>query len=177
LDILEYHLSGEALTVYHAVHCQSKLGRMAEDDDMTHAILSLGWFDTSFESLIKGTDEPARIAQTQRVTPDINGVVFYYMQVPHGEGEEQFVAVRVQFRGRDIRCHSPVRIDKIRHAGGIKAFGPNVQKIYDDNCASELLWDLAIRNPLQFSELHAIAKEIGLASKKPWDKGRDRLIP
>ena len=73
---------------------------------MTHAILSLGWFDTSFESLIKGTDvfllkkgEPAQIVQTQKVTPDIDGVVFYYMQVPHEEGEEQFVAVRVQFRG------------------------------------------------------------------------------
>ena len=150
---------------------------------MRHAILSLGWFDSSFESLIEGTDifllkegQPARITKTQKVTPDIDGVVFYYMQTPKKGGKEQFVAVRARYKSHDIRFHSPVRIDMERHAGGIKAFCTDVHKMDDDECASELLWDLAIRNPLQFSKIHEIAKEMGLASRKPWDSPRGSLI-
>jgi hypothetical protein len=149
---------------------------------MRHAFLALGWFDTSFESFLEGTDvfllrdgKPARIAQVQDVPADIDGVLFGYMQIPSEGGEEQFVAVSAQYQSLDIRCHSPVRIDMKRHAGGIKAFSPQIRKI-DDECASELLSDLAMRNPLLFSALHGIAIEMGWASKPPWILGRSRSL-
>ncbi len=155
---------------------------------MTHVILSLAWFEYNFNNLIeekdlaKGNDifltekgEIAGIVKSKKVPPDVDGVVFYYMQTPNDGAEEKYAAVRLKFKKNDIRFHSPVRIVMNRHAGGIMRFSPQPRKINDD-CASELIWDLAVRNPLKFSQLHKIAQGIGLASKKPWSKGRHRLI-
>jgi hypothetical protein len=156
--------------------------------EMTHVILSLAWFEYNFNNLIEEKDrtegddifltsegEIAGIVKSQKVPLDVDGVVFYYMQTPNEGAEERYVAVRLKFKGSDIRFHSPVRIDMNRHAGCIKRFSPQPRKIYDD-CASELIWGLAVRNPLKFSELHKIAQDLGLADEKEWSKGRDRLI-
>jgi hypothetical protein len=149
---------------------------------MRHEFLYLGWFDTSFDSFLEGKDDPrlkdgkpAQLPPVQKVSAKLDGVSFGYMQIPSEGRKEQFVAVSALYQPPDIRCHSPVRIDMKRHAGGIKGFGPDIRRI-DDECASELLSDLAMRNPYLFYKLREIAVKIGWASKPPWNLERSLSI-
>jgi hypothetical protein len=141
---------------------------------MEHGFLWLGSFDTSYESFLRGQDDPRRKdgeASTPRQDASkLDGVAFGYMQLPNkGRGrKEEYRAVGVRRYPSDwIRCAHPVAIDMQRHAGGAKAFSPAIRTI-DDKCAEDLLSDLGAVNTDQFAALREIAIEMGWANRRPW---------
>jgi hypothetical protein len=149
---------------------------------MEHRFWALGSFDESFESYIDRTNEfrrsngkPSVIVERQRPPADFAGIAFGYMQLPNEGSEERYVAVGAQCDTIDVRCHSPLLIDMTRHARGIRKFAPRVHEI-DDACASALLADLAVRNPLKFALLRDIAGRFGWAGADPWTMGRARAL-
>ena len=126
--------------------------------DMHHAIRYEGSFERNFPALRPGAadyegDDGGR-HPLPRWPATADGLRFGFME----QRGKRFVAVRVQYGGRDVALKHAVPLDPARHLGGRRFSAEPIA--LDDGPAGALFGDILDANPEQRAELIALRDEV-----------------
>lgn len=132
---------------------------------MRHGLMYQGGYERNFQELTAGSTTFHGSDGTERQLPDwpeeIDGLRVGYMEKPG----KNFVAVRVQFEGKDICLKNEVPIDAARHMGYGKRFSPEPTVIPDET-ARVLMTDIMAKNLEQVEELQPIFDQLPLTGRR-----------
>lgn len=125
---------------------------------MRHALMYQGSYEANFPvasgaRTFRGSDGSEHAIPEP--PPEVDGMRVGYQE----RAGKRFVAVRVEFEGRDVPLAHEVIIDPARHMGYGKRFGPE-PTVIDDETARFLIEDIIARNPEQKDDLWGIRDRV-----------------